>query len=77
MKDIVKAFDNLPWIVKLLLCIPALNIAWGVYRICKGVETKNTLMLVVGILWIVPGAAFCWIIDFVSTIVWKKPMLIA
>ena len=35
------------------------------------------VLLVVGILLFVPGAAFCWIIDFVSKIVWKKPMLIA
>ena len=77
MKDIVKAFDKLPWLVKLLLCIPVLNIAWAIYRICKGVATKNTLMLVVGILWIIPGAAFCWLIDFVCTLVWKKPILVA
>ncbi len=77
MKDVVKAFDNLPWIVKLILCIPALNIAWAVYRICKGIETKNTLMLVMGILWIIPGAVFAWLIDFVSVIVWKKPVLFA
>ena len=77
MKDVVKAFDNLPWILKLILCIPALNVAWGVYRICKGIAEKNTLVLVMGILWIVPGLVFAWLIDFVSVIVWKKPMLFA
>ena len=41
MKDVVKAFDKLPWIVKILLCLPLLNIAWGVYRICKGIDEKN------------------------------------
>ena len=77
MKDVVKAFDNLPWIVKLILCLPVLNIAWGIYRICKGINEKNTLMLVIGILWIIPGSVLCWVIDFVSTIVWKKPVLLA
>ena len=32
MKDVVKSFDNLPWLVKLLLCLPVLNIAWAIYR---------------------------------------------
>ena len=77
MKDLVKAFDKLPWLVKLLFCLPALDILWGIYRICKGVATKNTLMLVIGILWIVPGCAICWIVDLVSVIVYKKPVVIA
>lgn len=77
MKDIVKAFDNLPWIVKLLLCLPVLNIAWAVYRICKGVAKKSTLMLIVGILWIIPGAAFLWLVDLICTIIFKRPIVVA
>ena len=77
MKDLVKAFDKLPWIVKLILCLPVLDIAWAVYRIVKGVSTKNTFMWIVGILWIVPGSIVCWLIDFVCTIVWKKPNIVA
>ena len=77
MNDVVKAFDNLPWIVKLILCLPAINIAWAIYRICKGAATKNTLMLVVGILWIVFGSVVLWLVDLVCTIVWKKPTVLA
>ena len=77
MKDVVKAFDKLPWIVKILLCLPLLNIAWGVYRICKGIDEKNTLMLVVGIFWIVFGSVVLWLVDLVCTIVWKKPTVLA
>ena len=55
MKGIVKAFDNLPWIAKLLLCLPVLNIAWAIYRICKGADTNNVLMLIVGIFWVIFG----------------------
>ena len=76
MKDVVNAFDKLPWIVKVLLCLPLLNIAWGVYRICKGLAVKNTLMLIVGILWIIPGSVVCWLVDFICTICWKKPTLL-
>lgn len=77
MKDIVKSFDNLPWVVKLLLCLPVLNLAWAIYRICKGTDTKNTLMLVVGVLWIFFGTTVLWIVDLVCTIIYKKPTVLA
>ncbi len=77
MKDVVKAFDSLPWIVKLILCLPVLDIAWAIYRIVKGVATKNMLMLVAGILWIIFGCFITWLVDMICTIVWKKPILLA
>ena len=72
---IIKAIDELPWILKLILAIPALDIVWAIYRIIKGVTTDNLFLLVVGILWIVPGIAFGWIIDLVSIILYKHPVL--
>ncbi len=77
MKDVVKAFDDMPWILKLVLCLPVLNIAWAIYRICKGADTKNTLMLIAGILWIFLGASILWLVDLICTIVWKKPTVLA
>ncbi len=77
MKGIVKAFDNLPWIAKLLLCLPVLNIAWAIYRICKGADTNNVLMLIVGIFWVIFGSTVFWIVDLVCTIVWKRPTVLA
>lgn len=77
MKDLVKTFDQLPWLVKLILCLPVLDIAWAVYRIVKGLAEKNILTLVAGILWIIPGSVICWIVDLVCTIVWKKPTILA
>lgn len=72
---IIKAFDELPWILKLILAIPALDVVWAIYRIIKGVTTDNLFLLVVGILWIVPGIAFGWIVDLVSIILYKHPVL--
>ena len=77
MKDIVKTFDNLPWILKILFCLPGLNILWAIYRICKGASTNNVLMLVVGIFWIIFGTVLLWIVDLICTIVWKKPTVLA
>ena len=77
MKDLVKSFDKMPWIAKLLLCLPILNIAWAIYRIVKGSETKNTLMLVAGVFWIFLGSTILWLVDLICTIIYKKPTILA
>ena len=67
MKNIVKFFDDLPYIVKIILSIPALDgICWGIYRICKG-------HIVSGIVWIFLGFALAGsIIDLYNLITEKK-----
>ena len=66
MKDVIKAFDELPLIVKIILCIPCLDIAWSIYKLCKSLDKKNTFGIVLAILTIFPGAFFIWIIDIVT-----------
>lgn len=77
MKDVIKSFDNLPWIAKLILCLPVLDLAWAIYRIVKGVSEKKTATLVAGILWIILGSVICWVVDLICTICYKKPTLFA
>ena len=77
MKNLVKSFDKMPWIVKLLLCLPVLNITWAIYRIAKGSSTNNTAMLIAGIVWIFVGSTVLWIVDLVCTIVYKQPNILA
>ena len=78
MKDIVEAFDNLPWIVKLILALPIVDgIAYGIYRIAKGLDKNDMFMVIVGILWIFVGATLFWIIDLVSVILYGKVVFIA
>lgn len=77
MKDVIKSFDDLPWIAKLILCLPVLNLSWAIYRIVKGVSEKKTSILVAGILWIVPGAVISWVVDLICTICYKRPTLFA
>ena len=68
-------FDDLPWIVKIIFCIPMLDVIWGVYRIVKGVTEGNVLLIVLGILWIIPGGAICWVVDLITTILFRRPIL--
>ena len=68
MKNFMKAMDELPNFLKVILCMPVLDIIWAVYRIMKGVVNKSLIQLIVGILWIVPGAVFLWIVDIICVI---------
>ncbi|MCF7932886.1 MAG: hypothetical protein K9K93_06935 [Acholeplasmataceae bacterium] len=78
MKDLIRAYDQLPFIAKLILALPGIDgIAWGIYRIVKGVEHKDTVMLVAGILWIVLGATIFWIIDMITIIMYNKVVVFA
>ena len=72
---LIAAIDDLPFIVKLILCIPAIDIVWGIYRVVKYVQPMNALMLVLSILTIVPGAAFIWILDLICVLLKGKPFL--
>jgi len=68
----VKAVDGLPWILKLILALPGLDIIYGIYRLVKGVAKKDLVLTVVGILWIVLGWGILWIIDIVTVLLNKK-----
>ncbi len=78
MKEIVKFFDNLPWIVKLILAFPFIDgIAYGIYRIAKGLDKNDLLMVVAGIVWILVGWAILWIIDLITVILHGKVTVFA
>lgn len=71
LKSLLKAMEELPWIVKLILCIPALNIVWSVYRIVKGIVYKDVVTLIIGIIWIIGAFSIGWLIDLIC-VIWKK-----
>ena len=71
MKDFIKAIDNLPFIVKLILCLPVIDIVWAIYRIIKGVDKKDNFLLVIGILWIIGACTATWLVDLVTVILNK------
>ena len=73
----VSAMDGLSKLVKIILCLPFLNIIWAIYRIVKGATEGQMIILVAGILWIFPGSCICWIIDLVTTILNGKPTILA
>ncbi len=78
MKEIVQAFDNLPFLVKLILAFPFIDgIAYGIYRVAKGIDRNDIIMIVAGIVWLLIGWAILWIIDLISVILYRKVVLFA
>ncbi|MBQ8400384.1 MAG: hypothetical protein IJX14_00495 [Clostridia bacterium] len=63
MKELIKAIDALPLLVKVILAIPALDIVWGIYRICRSVDKNNVAGIVVSI--ILLFIPFMWLIDII------------
>ncbi|MBP3368730.1 MAG: hypothetical protein J6L71_04780 [Clostridia bacterium] len=68
MKDIIKAFDNLPLIVKIILALPGIAIIWQIYRLLKSISDGNVLGIILAIVLLVAGPTFFWIIDLVCII---------
>lgn len=63
MKELIQSMDNLPILVKIILAIPALDIVWGIYRLCRGVASNNAAAIVVGI--ILLCIPVTWIFDII------------
>ena len=65
----IKTYDNLPWIARLIIVIVFGAIVGGIYRIVKFLENKNTKTLVFGILALIPPVSVVfWVLDIVATI---------
>ena len=63
MKELIKAIDALPLLIKVILASPALDIVWGIYRICRSVDNNNVAGIIVSI--ILLFVPFMWLIDII------------
>lgn len=75
MKGIVKWFDDAPLWLKVIFALPGLDIIWAIYRIIKGAAHGKVGLIVIGILWIILGWAILWVIDLISILIMKRPIL--
>ncbi len=66
MNSIIKAFDRLPLLVKVIFALPVLDILWGFYRLCRSIHHKNVLGIVLGILMLVLCPTILWILDIIT-----------
>lgn len=78
MQDLIKQVNSLPLIVKVLLCIPAVEIFYGICRIINQATKQpiDALYLVLAILTVFPGAFFMWIVDLVCVLMYGHACLL-
>lgn len=72
MSSFIKSMDGLPKIVKFLLALPCLDIIWVIYRICRSLAKKDMVGVVLGVILIIVGIPFLWLIDMITIVVANK-----
>ncbi len=72
MKDIIRTFDGFPKWAKFILALPVLDIVWAVYRLCKSIDKKNTLGIILAILMLIFCPVIFWLVDIITILVWDK-----
>lgn len=68
MKEYVNAFDGFSKLIKFLFALPALDILWVIYRVCKSASKNSTLGVVLGIVLIFVGFPFLWLVDMITIV---------
>lgn len=76
MQDFIWRVNALPLVVKVILCIPALQIFYGVCRVINGVAKNDVLWMVLGILTIIPGAFFIWVLDLIWVLLFGHALML-
>lgn len=66
MSGLVSAMDGLSKVVKFILAIPFLDIVWVVYRICRSVSKKDVCFIILGVVLLVVGLPFLWLVDMIT-----------
>ena len=71
MKDLVKALEGLPWIVKVLLTI-FVGIYGNLLRLFKSLAKGNVVGIVLAVILLLTGGFFIlWLIDVVMVLLGK------
>ena len=76
MKELIKSFDNLPKIVKIILALPVLDIVWAIYRLLRSIEKGNFLGIILAIILLIVCPVILWILDIITIIVADKVLWI-
>lgn len=76
MNSVVKSFDSLPRIVKIIFALPMLDIIWAIYRLCRSIAKKSTLATILSIVMLILCPVIFWIVDLITTILFNKVLWI-
>ena len=71
MNQFIKWMDNRSRLVKILFCLPIIDIIWGVYRVLGAIKNKNWFHLVLAIIWLFIAGFVGWVLDLVCIILFN------
>lgn len=72
MKAFCSWMDSRSRLVKILFCLPIVDILWGIYRVGGAIVNKNWLHLVLAIVWVIWAGFIGWIFDLVFIIIFGR-----
>lgn len=72
----IKAFDNLPKWLKVVLALPFLDILWNIYRLVKSIKKDSIVGIIFAILLITIGLVFMWLVDIITILLYDKVLWI-
>ena len=64
--------EALPLWLKLIFALPGLDIIWMIYRVWKSVKKGHVFGIILGIVFIIIGIPFVWLIDIITLLVSGK-----
>lgn len=76
MNAIVKGFDSLPKIVKIILALPVLDIIWAIYRLIRSLAKKSLIATLLAILMLFFCPVIFWIVDLITIVLLNKVLWI-
>lgn len=72
MNTLIKWFDDAPKWLKIILALPFLDIVWVIYRIGKSIAKNDMIGIVLGIVLLIFGIPFLWLIDIITIVLSDK-----
>ncbi len=68
MKTLIVEMEKLPLWLKVVLALPVLDVIWVVYRIIRSLDKKSYFGVILGIVMIIIGIPFLWLVDIISVL---------
>lgn len=69
MRGFIDWMNGRSRLVKILFCLPFVDIIWAIYRLFGAIINKNVLHIVLAALWIVFGGFIGWVLDLICILV--------
>ena len=76
MKGFTKWMASAPKWLKIVLALPFLDFVWNVNRLFRSIVKKSTIGIVLGVILLLFGWAFMWVLDIITIALSNKVLWI-